>query len=60
MEKRRGNQKGPQKHAEGQHGKKSHARFIKQLHEPMHRDETSEHGDSDTKQSTTRGDRQRR
>ena len=27
------NQKGPQAHAEGQHGKKTHARFIDQLHE---------------------------
>jgi hypothetical protein len=28
-----GVQKGPQKHAEGQHGDKTHARFIKQLHD---------------------------
>src|SRR4051812_35883959 len=26
-------QKGPQAHAEGQHGSKTHARFIEQLHE---------------------------
>jgi hypothetical protein len=28
----RGQQKGPQQHAEGQHGEKTHARFIEQLH----------------------------
>ena len=27
------NQKGPQTHAEGQHGEKTHARFQEQLHE---------------------------
>ena len=27
-------QKGPQDHAEGQHGSKTHARFIEQLHSP--------------------------
>ena len=33
MGKRDGRQKGPQKHAEGQHGKKAHSRFIETLHE---------------------------
>ncbi len=33
MGKRDGRQKGPQQHAEGQHGKKAHARFIESLHE---------------------------
>ena len=33
MGKRDGQQKGPQKHAEGQHGEKAHSRFIEQLHE---------------------------
>jgi len=33
MSKRNGEQKGPQEHAEGQHGSKTHARFLEQLHE---------------------------
>ncbi len=33
MGKRDGQQKGPQTHAEGQHGDKAHSRFIEQLHE---------------------------
>ena len=45
METRDGDQKGPQKHAEGQHGEKAHSRFLEQIHEPMHRDdESSENG----------------
>lgn len=28
-----GRQKGPQEHAEGQHGEKAHQRFLEQLHE---------------------------
>ena len=32
MPKDRGKQKGPQRHAEGQHGEKAHQRFIEQLH----------------------------
>jgi hypothetical protein len=28
----RGKQKGPQQHAEGQHGEKTHSRFLEQLH----------------------------
>jgi hypothetical protein len=27
------NQKGPQKHAEGQHGDRTHAQFLKQIHQ---------------------------
>jgi hypothetical protein len=33
MGKRNGRQKGAQRHAEGQHGQKAHARFIESLHE---------------------------
>lgn len=33
MGKRDGRQKGAQTHAEGQHGKKAHSRFLEQLHE---------------------------
>ena len=45
MANERGRQKGPQRHAEGQHGEKAHRRFVEQLqegesHEP--RDEKAE------------------
>lgn len=36
--KRLGRQKGAQAHAEGQHGSKTHQRFIEQLHEGRHRE----------------------
>jgi hypothetical protein len=43
METRDGHQKGPQQHAEGQHGEKTHSRFVEQIHQPMKReDEESE------------------
>lgn len=32
MQNREGIQKGPQDHAEGQHGSKTHSKFIEQLH----------------------------
>jgi hypothetical protein len=48
METRDGQQKGPQQHAEGQHGEKAHSRFLEQIHEPMDRDEEpQERGDGD-------------
>jgi hypothetical protein len=34
LSKRDGHQKGPADHAEGQHGDKTHSRFLEQLHEP--------------------------
>jgi hypothetical protein len=37
MGKRDGEQKGPQQHAEGQHGERTHSRFIEQIQEPMER-----------------------
>ena len=39
MGKRDGQQKGPQEHAEGQHGERAHARFVEQLHQPMRGDD---------------------
>ena len=30
-----GRQKGPQDHAEGQHGSKTHSRFLEQLHDGL-------------------------
>jgi hypothetical protein len=32
MEPRDGHQKGAQQHAEGQHGEKTHSRFLEQIH----------------------------
>ena len=40
MGKRDGRQKGPQQHAEGQHGERTHARFLEQLHQPMDEGDT--------------------
>ena len=37
MGKRDGQQKGPQGHAEGQHGERTHARFLEQIQQPMNR-----------------------
>ena len=58
MQSRDGNQKGPQEHAEGQHGEKTHSRFQEQVHHPMYRDgeEPSEH---DGTSESSRNDRQR-
>ena len=36
---RDGQQKGAQKHAEGEHGEKTRTRILEQIHEPMHRDD---------------------
>lgn len=38
MGKKNGRQKGPQRHAEGAHGEKTHRRFIEQLHEGTSRE----------------------
>lgn len=54
----KGYQKGPQQHAEGQHGEKTHARFLEELHEPM-RDEEERPADDDLDESSGR-DGQRR
>ena len=32
MAKRKGHQKGPQRHAEGQHGERTHAAFLDSIH----------------------------
>jgi hypothetical protein len=60
MQNRDGQQKGPQEHAEGQHGERTHERFLEQIHQPMDRDadevadrqqndDTSENGGDDRK-----------
>ena len=58
METRDGHQKGPQQHAEGQHGEKTHARFLEQIHQPMRR-EDDESGNGGENESGG-DDRQRR
>jgi hypothetical protein len=54
MVERRGDQKGPQQHAEGQHGEKTHERFREQIHESMDRDEQRQ-PDGDGDESEERG-----
>ena len=51
-------QKGAQRHAEGDHGEKTRSRFLKQIHEPMHRDE--ETAENDGASESGGDDRQRR
>jgi len=46
--------KGPQQHAEGQHGEKTHERFREQIHESMDRDEQRQR-DGDGDESEERG-----
>ena len=58
METRDGHQKGPQQRAEGQHGEKAHARFLEQIHEPMHRDDEAPENDGESESGGD--DRQRR
>jgi hypothetical protein len=58
MEPRDGHQKGAQQHAEGQHGEKTHSRFLEQIHEPMRRDE--EQPEDDDAGASGGDDRQRR
>jgi hypothetical protein len=55
---RDGQQKGAQKHAEGEHGEKTRTRILEQIHEPMHRDE--EQADNDGASKCNRDDGQRR
>ena len=50
--------KGAQKHAEGQHGEKSHARFLEEIHQPMPRDDEPAEHDGASKSGGD--DRQRR
>ena len=59
METRDGHQKGPQQHAEAQHGEKTHARFLEQIHQPMYRDEDGP-SENDGESESDGDDRQRR
>lgn len=50
-------QKGPQAHAEGQHGEKTHARFIEQLHEGKHRESREDRVEHDREERARSGGR---
>ena len=59
MQNRDGKQKGAQQHAEGQHGEKTHSRFLEQIHQPLHRD-GDEQPENDGASESRGDDRQRR
>lgn len=50
-------QKGPQAHAEGQHGDKTHAHLIEQLHEGEHRQSREDRVQRDRMENASRGGR---
>lgn len=55
-----GNQKddkGPQGHAEGEHGDKTHARLIQQLHEGEHRESRADRIEHDRELQAEKGGR---
>jgi hypothetical protein len=62
MGKRDGQQKGPQEHAEGQHGERAHSRFLEQIHQPMDRgaDDAADRQQNDDADENGGFDRQRR
>ncbi len=53
----RGTQKGPQQHAEGQHGEKTHERFIERLHEGLHEEPLDEQLEHDRNRAGRQGKR---
>jgi hypothetical protein len=53
----KGRQKGPQDHAEGQHGSKTHARFIEQLHEGRHAEPVTERARRERRDAAYQGRR---
>ena len=50
-------QKGPQAHAEGQHGSKTHSRFIEQLHEGKHQESREDRVEHDREENAVTGGR---
>jgi hypothetical protein len=52
-----GRQKGPQVHAEGQHGEKTRQRFIEQLHSGRREEPAEEHIEHDRKRAAEEGGR---
>jgi hypothetical protein len=49
MSKRDGHQQGPQDHAEGAHGSKTHQAFLQQLHSRANAPITDEHAEPESK-----------
>ena len=50
-------QKGAQTHAEGQHGSKTHSRFIEQQHEGQHRESGEDRAQHDRDLAARKGGR---
>ena len=51
---KQGHQKGAQDHAEGQHGSRTHSRFLEQLHEGSPDAESDDSADGGTRRRTER------
>ena len=56
MQTRDGHQKGPQEHAEGQHGERTRSRFLEQIRHPLYSDD-DEPSERDGASESGRGDR---
>ena len=56
MQTRDGHQKGPQEHAEGQHGERTRSRFLEQIRHPLYSDD-DEPSERDGASEIDRGDR---
>ena len=56
MQTRDGHQKGPQEHAEGQHGERTRSRFLEQIRHPLYSDD-DEPSERDGASEIGRGDR---
>jgi hypothetical protein len=52
-----GRQKGPQDHAEGQHGSKTHSRFLEQLHDGLPEGISDDSADGGARRRTERPSR---
>jgi hypothetical protein len=52
-----GRQKGPQDHAEGQHGSETHSRFLEQLHDGLPEGISDDSADGGTRRRTERSRR---
>lgn len=57
MGNRKDDQKGPQAHAEGQHGSKTHSRFIEQQHEGQHGESRADRAEHDRDLAAKKGGR---
>jgi hypothetical protein len=52
-----GRQKGPQEHAEGQHGGKTHSRFLEQQHDGLPEGISDDAADAGTRRRSQRPER---